>query len=179
MLKGIFMKALALICLLLAGCASAPTNSQQTGYTSPEPGFLDYLKGFGELAGELVVGLASAIAENADSISGAVGAYSDARSGGADKASAYQAASQALSPSGTTQYGGGTSGNSRAGAGTCNREARQLSVGEFLMCAADDCRQQGGSSARGGNKACYGCVINGLTMWTRCHPSSGGVSSAT
>ncbi|MFX4729002.1 FtsW/RodA/SpoVE family cell cycle protein, partial [Acinetobacter baumannii] len=43
------------LCLLLAGCASNPA----------EPGLWDYVKVFGELAGEAVVAVASGVAENA------------------------------------------------------------------------------------------------------------------
>lgn len=156
----------SLLCLLLAGCASNPA----------EPGLWDYVKVFGELAGEAVVAVASGVAENADEIAGATNAYSSARNSGATKGDAYQAAAQSLSSPAATPYGA-ASGSARAGA--CNRSASQMSVGEFLMCAADDCRQRGGTRASGRNNACYGCVINGLTMWTRCHPSGGGVSSAT
>lgn len=171
------MKALALICLLLAGCASTPTNSQQAGYTPPEPGFFDYLKGFGELAGEMALGLVSVIADNADSIAGAMGAYSDARSSGASKADAYQAASQSLQGSGSGGYSAsGSSSTGGTGANSCRGDTSNLSVGEFNMCAVQDCRAQKGTPVQTRNHSCIACEG---PSWTRCHRSSGGVSSAT
>lgn len=161
-------KTLPFVFLLLAGCASNPG----------EPGLWDYTKAFGELAGDAAIALASGLAENADTIVGATEAYSNARSGGSSQGEAYQAAAQSLSDSRAGSSGTGSDA-SLSGGGSCNRPSGKMSVGEFLMCAAKDCREQGGTRASGSNKACYGCVINGLTMWTRCHPSSGGVSSAT
>lgn len=162
------MKSITLaFLLLLAGCASTPTNTQQTGYTSPEPGFLDYLKGFGELAGELVIGLASAIADNSDSITGAMGAYSDTRSGGGNKADAYSAAAQALQNPGATAYGPSTGSS----AGICNRDSSQLSLGEFKMCAIQDCR-----AAKKTPRETSSICINCDGQWTRCYRSASSAS---
>lgn len=163
---------LAFACLLLASCASTPTNTQQTGYEASEPGLFDYIKVFGELAGEMVVGLASAIVDNADTITGAVGAYSDARSGGASKADAYQAASQSLQSPGSGGYSaGGSPGTGGTGSNICRGDTSKLSLGEFKMCAVQDCRAQQ-KTPRETSSICVNCD----GQWTRCYRSA---SSAT
>lgn len=106
-----------------------------------------------------------------------MGAYSDARSGGASKADAYKAASRSLQGSGSGRYSasggsntGGTGGNS------CRDDISNLSVGEFNVCALQDCRAQKGTPVQTRKHSCIYCEG---PSWARCHRSSGGVSSTT